>query len=494
MLTAKPDDCDLWKRYAIDAGREHDLIVFSDRTDNKLCFNFLDYQSQHAGGGGLVFNLVSLVETILQSQEKDGGKSSSDPFWTNSVRMLLRNGFTLLKLANDYVSMSDLQKLVLSAPTNPDQVEAWEPLEEQQEQLTERQREILEASKAWHSTSYCCDVISLAMERAATDMERHDVNHATEFWCVTWPNLPHDTRQSVAITFLSLADYFLTGSLRELFTTGTDVSPLDCLNGKIIVVDLPVLEYQTVGVLAASIWKYLFQLTVTQRRITDSSRPVFLWADEAQLTLLKTDTAFATVARGFRCATVYLTQNLDTYYHALSSQHPHQAKVAIDSLTGNLNTKIFQMNTSPTTNTWASELIGKEWVWHGANISTGTSSKLGEWASHTDNVGAQRVLKQRVDPIEFTRLATGGPQWNWQVSAYVFQGGRRFDTSGENFLLATFSQDFARSSSLPDEEPDDPDTLTVSCPHCDSDSDWSAADRGHKAVCPDCRQSFRLPG
>jgi len=391
------------------------------------------------------------------------------------------------------VSLSDLQQLVQSAPMNPDQVEAWEPLEERRDQLTERERGILEASRAWHSTSYCCEVISRAMDEAATDTQKHDVAHATEFWCVTWPNLPHDTRQSVAITLLSLLDYFLTGSLRELFTTDTTVSPQDCLDGKIVVVNLPVLEYQTVGVLAASIWKYLFQLTVTQRRITDASRPVFLWADEAQLTLLKTDTAFATVARGFRCATVYLTQNLDTYYHALSAQHPHQAKVAVDSLLGNLNTKCFAMNTSPTTNTWAAELIGKEWAWHGSSISTGSSSKMGEWSSHTDNVGAQRVLKHRIDPIEFSRLATGGPAHNWTVSAYIFQGGRRFETTGENYVLVNFSQDFARNSSKPAAEPEDTDTVTVSCPHCEADSDWSAADRGREAGCPECNQTFLLP-
>ncbi|MCA9030508.1 MAG: hypothetical protein KDA66_06835, partial [Planctomycetaceae bacterium] len=363
ITTAKLEDRAMWERFIRDAGREDDLVVFSMNAEDKpQSFNFLNDPAVHTGPGGLIFNLVSFLETIIKSLER-GQKGGEAPFWKHSLRQLLRLGFILLRAANGIITLSDLHQLVVSAPRDARQVADWQELESRVDSLSSSELETLQISKEWHTNSYCCDVIDRALRSEMTDDERRDVEHAVQFWCKTWPILPNETRESVSMTFLSAADYLLTGSLRTLLTTDTTVSTADTFDGKLILIDLPVLAYQDVGVLAATIWKQAFQLAVQSRDIQGDSRPVFLWSDEAHLTLTEQDNKFQTVARGLRCATVLLTQNLDCFYEVLSGNHPQSAKFAVDSLMGNLSTKIFHANSSATTNKWAAELIGKQYLW-----------------------------------------------------------------------------------------------------------------------------------
>ena len=62
-LCAKADEPELWRRYACDAGRESDLMMFGGCED--WGFNFMRHESLRSGAGaGLTENLVNLFMEV----------------------------------------------------------------------------------------------------------------------------------------------------------------------------------------------------------------------------------------------------------------------------------------------------------------------------------------------------------------------------------------------------------------------------------------------
>jgi len=176
--------------------------------------------------------------------------------------------------------------------------------------------------------------------------------------------LNEKTRSIITFSFTGLADVFLRGDLRELFTTSTNIFPEFTHNGAVILLDLPVHEYGKTGQFVQSIFKYVWQKATERRTKSEDMTPVFLWADEAQFFINSHDVKFQTTARSSRACTVYLTQNLPNYISALGENLTY-------SLLGNLQTKIFHQNSETKTNKYASEIIGQNWQ----DILTTSSNK-----------------------------------------------------------------------------------------------------------------------
>jgi hypothetical protein len=238
-------------------------------------------------------------------------------------------------------------------------------------------------------------------------------------------------------TVTTLIDPLLRGVMHTLFATTTNFVPEVVHEGAVIVIDLPVLEFGTVGQLCQVLFKFLFQKSTERRDLSRHSAPVFLWADEAQYFATSHDALFQGTARSARVATVYLTQNLPGYLAAIGAGGNGQAFV--HALMGNLATKIFHANTCSQTNQWAAETIARHWQIRG---SVGTSSSDDErgGARTSRSVGSSDALDFQVEPHEFTLLRKGGPENNRCVDAIVFQGGRIFHESKKNHLKVCFTQ------------------------------------------------------
>jgi hypothetical protein len=112
VLTAKPDERELWQRYAREAGREEDLRIFG--SDASLRFNFLDYESRHRGeGAGLTENLVSFFSIVLEIADRGAsgrGGREDEGYWRRASRQLIRNAVDLLTLARRPITVPDLYK------------------------------------------------------------------------------------------------------------------------------------------------------------------------------------------------------------------------------------------------------------------------------------------------------------------------------------------------------------------------------------------------
>jgi hypothetical protein len=110
VCCAKADEADLWRRYLEETGRETDGRFFS--VDGDLRFNFVDYESK-TSSIGFVENLVTLmcdVASIRRSAEGGGNQA----FWIAERAKLVRNGLTLLLLAEQPIEIRSLYAAIAS--------------------------------------------------------------------------------------------------------------------------------------------------------------------------------------------------------------------------------------------------------------------------------------------------------------------------------------------------------------------------------------------
>jgi hypothetical protein len=194
--------------------------------------------------------------------------------------------------------------------------------------------------------------------------------------------------------------------------------------------NLPVKEFGEAGRAAQVVYKYMWQQAAERRNIKQNNRPLFLWVDEAQNFASEYDMQFQATARSSRACTVYLTQNLPNYYAEMGGAH---SKYRVDSLVGNLQTKIWHANSEPETNSRASEIIGKSW-----QVRQSQSMNMGK-ESFSMGESQQESYDFDVIPQAFTRLRKGSPANNFAVDAIVFQSGRVW-SNGRTFYPAVFDQ------------------------------------------------------
>jgi hypothetical protein len=404
VLTAKVEETD----------RLDDLIVIGIGAAHR--FNFLDYEQKLPDAdAGLTENIVRLFETIAEStqgQHASGGQN--EQFWMNEFRKLLRNTIDLLRFARLPLSLKAIHDIVFSAPTS---------LEEAN-------------SNEWQDNSVCHQTIIRTCELEEADEftagERHDLDLTINYWTHEYPTKPDKTRATVLSIFSGTTDVFLRGFLHDIFGTTTTVTPEALLDGKIIILDFPQKRFNDLGVIAQILFKFLWQRVMERRQITPESRPVFLWIDESQFFVNKHDVSFQTTARSARVATVLLSQNLPNYYAALGGESA--SKSLVDSLLGNLTTKIFHNNTCATTNRYAADLFAQDWQ----NIPSSSLSHSDQKASYSHSQSSQ--LQYTVLPREFTGLIKGGPKNNFLVEGIVHKGGEIFDLTGTNALKTVFLQ------------------------------------------------------
>jgi hypothetical protein len=235
----------------------------------------------------------------------------------------------------------------------------------------------------------------------------------------------------VIADYTGLLDAFLRGKIYDIFCRNTTVSPDDILAGKIVVVALPVAAYHEVGRYAAAIWKYLLQRASQRRKLDspESIRPSFIWADEAQYFSSSTDQIFQTVARSYRVATVFLTQNLPNYYVEFGGTEAGVHRV--HSLLGNLAIKFFCGNDDTVTNEWASKTIDRT-VQYRVSLN---GAQTGE--GHT--IGLSQSDEFDCPSRNFIGLRHGTKTNDYIVEAIAFQSGRRW-SNGRSWMKCSFKQ------------------------------------------------------
>ena len=413
VLTAKPDERELWERFAADTGRSGDLMIF--RPGGAYQFNFLRYEMERPGeGAGDTENLVRLFRYVLDVQQQKA--SRENPFWENALNRLLRNAIELTAAAES-VGLQEINEVIKSAPLDREQAESPE----------------------WREDSFCMFLLEEAKRKELAPAKRRDLAAAIHYWEKEFPSLDVKPRSIIVEMFTGLADQFLRGDTHDLFCEKLSIVPEMSETGKIIILDLPVKTYGESGRFAQILFKYLWQKAIERRRVKESPRPVFLWADEAQNFCASYDMQFQATARSAKACTVYLTQNLPNYYAAFGSGD--KGKQEADALLGNLQTKIFHANGDPVTNNFAADTIGKSWQQH-SSTNFGQSEGKGQDGKKQDSSGGgtSESYDYIIPPTEFTTLRKGGNANGLIVDGVMFQSGRRFAATRKSYLRVEFRQ------------------------------------------------------
>jgi hypothetical protein len=424
VLTAKKDEVDNWRQYLSEAERSESLVVFEPGGD--YIFNFLEYEARVAESHGisLTENLVSVFCAVMEVSQRSSGQGSQDAYWLRTLRQLLRNAIDLLLISGRTLSYQNIYEIVISAPTDPRYVvgDEWEH---------------------WRTDSHCFQAAREALARVKEGEPRfNDLSVTVNYWLKEYPNLAAETRSVVVSYFTSVADCFLRGALRDLFSPAdtnskVNLTPEVTHEGKVVVINIPVKEFNELGQFAQVLYKFIWQRATERRNPKkEGQRPVFLWADESQYFVSSHDMLFQTTARSSRAATVYLTQNISNYYALLPGE---KGKAETDSLLGNFQTKIFHANGDSVTNTWAAELIGKEWDFRENHSSSVGSRNSGNEGSAQVSSSFSQTLDYQVLPMQFSTLKKGGFDNQQIVEAYIFQGGRVW-SNGKNYKGVQFKQ------------------------------------------------------
>lgn len=427
VLTGKPDEAETWEEYARATGRENDLIIFSP--DFSYKFNPLQYMSERGEGFSKTENIVNFFTSIIKMGDRLSGGSgggSSDPFWDLALNRCMKSAIDLLKLADQDITISNISQLIQEAPIGKGLFNEFDAAVSGIVSGNSAQSEAFLQEKIDSSYTYFCllEARSRKARGELTNSEILSLELSQGYFLIDLPTLPDSTRGAILETFYAFANPFRSGLLGNYFATDVsdEIKPERTFEGKIIVINFPVKEYLQLGVYAQCIYKKIWQQVVESRKGADLVRPVFMWVDEAQYFINEDDTMFQTTARSAKACTVLITQNISNYYASIGGKNP-QARV--DSLLGNLSTKIFHTNNDYVTNEWAANTIGKVFQSR-ETVNTGEESSI----SFSDS------LDYQIQPQEFTLLKTGGTS---NVQAIITTAGKEW-SNGKNYLKVAFEQ------------------------------------------------------
>ena len=414
VLTAKTDELKLWREWSRACNREDQLVIL--KPSNPYFFDFMEYEARRQDGSDTQ-TMVSLFMLIIEIAN-EGSLQTKETYWLLALRQMLRNTIDILKCSGEVLTIETMYRLIVSAPTSISRLGAAD----------------------WQKDSYCfrcltnaTDHFDQASENENKEDHFADFDIAFMYWTNEFPNLAEKTRSIIVSMFTTTADAFLRGNLKRIFITDKCKRPAPpelARQGAIIIMNLPVKQYEDVGRIAQGVYKLMYQKAMERSVIDEDTAGVFLYADECQYFLNSYDLQFQQTARSSRVASFYLSQNLSNFHVNLGEQGEQKA----NSLLGNLTTKIFHANSDPTTNDWSARLFGENWQ---LQSSTSSSFNPDDEARMTSNVSEQK--RHIIEPIEFTQLQRGGPHYDYIVSALIHQVGRVWST-GNNFIETYFKQ------------------------------------------------------
>lgn len=481
VLCAKVGEADRWRAYAKACGREDDLIIMDGSAAHR--FNILAYAVATIAGPGFENNLVALMERaaeaarVADSKAAQSGAGEGGRYYYDTASRWLKSAFPLLLAAYGSVSMKSLYDMIRDTPASvqavQDERERVARLEEakiaqvresgrdkaaKQAALEQLQRHQFDAVNIFSLKTVCLAAARISEKAAALGVDSEtlpewvDLGMHAEIWTDEIPASDPRERGIVSAIIKNLTGDFATGKLRQLFCEDTTVVPEMAREGKIIVLDLPVLRYGPTAIVAQAMVKYLFGQSLQHRTVTPTTRPAFLFADEAQFFLNSGDDDLLSTAREARLCIVYITQDLPTYYARLGADSEHRAKAILSKF----GTRIFHANTSRETNEAAAEIIGKEYR-EEIVFTTSDANERRDGGHRQDDAGSYDASSGRnrsesrarqyryeyaVPPDTFAwRLRTGGPRNKGKVDAILIRNGANWKNTGMHWMQAEFSQE-----------------------------------------------------
>jgi hypothetical protein len=421
VLTVKSDETQRWIEYAKQTGRISDVITFN--AESQLSFDPLAYTWNIPGRSAAHIETIVELFTTLMSVGKVYQPSSGERYFEQAVEELMCAALVVLAFAAEPISIISIHKLISSLPYEADQVESPE----------------------WQASSYCSSVIERLRQRKErfSESQWEDLDIAILHLLEKWPNLDPRTRSNIESTWSGMASKFTYSPFREMFCSGrVDFTPEQTTHEhKIIIVDMPVLEYgRETSRLCQILIRIIFQRAWLRHQYTPGCcHGAFLFQDEFALLMHRHEAHFHMVCRSSGIAPICILPNiLNMAAEEFGEQTPGAKTLGFLGL---FSLKIAHANNETMTNEYLSNQIGREYRYiDGWNAGSGNQNH-----QHT-GVSGNKQFVHLLEPIEFTRLVKPDGE-NPLSQAIVYQSGRTFSATvtdrnakGNNFLSVFFSR------------------------------------------------------
>lgn len=419
FLTAKADDYAGIERLAKLARREADLVRFAPGEQWRI--DFLNHELTSPGGS--IQTAGQLLQDLLDFSTRTSSQHTNEPFWQIAASRKVKMAMIVVFKAKGRCSILDLYNFCTSMPTMPGMITPTKPEDEA-------------LAQEWRQ-SFCCQCLLEAHQKWPDDP---DLALAGDFVLKEWPRHGDGrTGASIDAHVINLLGTFAHGSVRELVASDTtNITPDDVLNGKLLVIDMPVLVGREPFQFVQMIWKLMVQRAALRRVVTPETRPAVVWADECQMHMLPSvDSMTQAVARSQKLIQVGITQNFPLMVSVLKSREDVLAWMS------NLQTWFMFANGDKETNELCSSRCGhSKHLFGSISASTGPFDVVADYMGLDDQRGSfsmQEHWHPDVPPEEFVKLRKGGADNNFIVDAYVSQGGRRF-SNRKTWLKCSFRQ------------------------------------------------------
>lgn len=360
VLCVKESQVEEFRAVCESEDRLRDLFILKPESGHT--FNPLLRESSSAEAAALVSELAE----VLAERVREGG--DSDAFWRAQLGIILRNLFTLCRLAHG----------------RHDWLLAAELFDGRANSLAELD------DPRWRGQSPLAAALALAREHPADA----DARLAVEYFTRTYPSHGDRLQGSLAATVTSVFDHLRRSPLQGMFA-GESTFAMDDLfdNGKICVVGLPALNSAD-GRIANAIMQFCFCRAATRRARKHYS---FLISDECQETVSRELMRKLAVLREFKVASVMLSQNLAVLDDRIG-------ETAREGFCGLLGLKIFGPQGHAATRQWAAEQIGKRKVPVESKTEGRNHARDG---GRTTSTSTHEQWDYRVPPSRFAELAVG---------------------------------------------------------------------------------------
>lgn len=403
----KSSDTQLFEQWAKEQGREDDIVMVN--ADDKDVFNLLEhYQDKEA---------ISAVETlmVLQGLSLGGASGGSEAFWETAMRTRLHRLITLNQLSGEKLNIHTLYQLHHSAPQTIEQAK--------DEKFTE--------------DSLCYKLMGKALANVGENHPQFKL--LDSYFGKEMPNLNNKTLSSIlSMTDSVLAPFINSPMLSNIFCGETTLSLDEVLQGKILILNLPIQKHEFSAKIAQMMFKHLLQKKIESRDVTQSTNPCILFLDEFQHYISVYDSLFLSTARSSNAGCILMTQNINNLY-AQISKGGKNSDAKVNALLALCNHKFFLAQNDSITNEFASKMIGMVRRSLGNNSIDTEALKV--------NTGSSESYHYAIMPREFSMLRSGGKKYKGIVDAVVVGTGKRF-SNHQNFLKISLKQPWYQKKSF----------------------------------------------
>jgi type IV secretory pathway TraG/TraD family ATPase VirD4 len=408
ILASKPEDFEFWQSVAAKTGRSDDLIIFSPKNDRRM--NFLEVIG---GDAREKTDCIQMIGDVLKRGDSKSGDEGI--FWAHQKERCILLAIIMLQLAGEPITAPNIQRYIITAATTSEQL----------------------SNEKWRASYHSLTNARAFANPNKTEVDKFDLEQGRDFWLQEWPTQDPKTRSNTLATVLGVMSVYNSGIVRQLVSTTTNVIP-DHMNGKFILVNMPLKEYGESGRFVMAGFKYICQRWILKRHAQPGDGLIAIVSDEFQNIMSTYDTICVDEMRSHLACMMVMTQSLHSYYRAMPGE---KGKSLADGFNSAIGTRIFHRLGDAKSAEYASSLLDKydEVI---VSESEGDPGELfDQLMGHSKYRASYTTRKEwRLPPSTFLGgLATGGPDYGMRVQGIVI-AAEPFKSTGERWFKATFDQ------------------------------------------------------